>query len=174
MVCRCIRAAPKAIASAKCPAAIKRTRWMPGVWPTRSAWMAHTGNNRQRKTRCSKNCAYCAGMRWRRSATAALIARLRQSLYDYYPAALEAFDDWTMLAAWAFVIAFPTPEVLAKAGKRNWEKFLHVHKLARPATCQRRLEIFARAQQFAGSEAAIRAKSKLAPISATALRKFSR
>jgi transposase len=92
----------------------------------------------------------------------ALITQLRQSLYDYYPAALEAFDDWTMLAAWAFVIAFPTPEVLAKAGKRKWEKFLHVHKLARPATYQRRLEIFARAQQFAGSEAAIRAKSKLA------------
>jgi transposase len=31
----------------------------------------------------------------------ALITQLRQVLYDYYPAALEAFDDWTMLAAWA-------------------------------------------------------------------------
>ena len=58
--------------------------------------------------------------------------------------------------------SFPTPEVLVKAGKRKWEKFLHVHKLARPATYQRRLEIFARAHQFAGSEATIRAKSKLA------------
>ena len=28
----------------------------------------------------------------------ALITQLRQSLYDYYPAALEAFDDWTMAA----------------------------------------------------------------------------
>ena len=92
----------------------------------------------------------------------ALITQLRQSLYDYYPAALEAFDDWTMPAAWAFILAFPTPEVLAKAGKRKWEKFLHVHKLARPATYQRRLEIFARAHEFAGSAAAIRAKSKLA------------
>lgn len=65
-------------------------------------------------------------------------------------------------AAWAFVIAFPTPDVLVKAGKRKWKKFLHVHKLARPATCQRRLEIFARARQSAGSEATIRAKSAVA------------
>ncbi len=58
--------------------------------------------------------------------------------------------------------AFPTPEALVKAGKRKWEKFLHVHKLGRPTTYQRRLEIFARAHQFAGSDAAIRAKSRLA------------
>src|ERR1019366_2469662 len=80
----------------------------------------------------------------------ALITQLRQTLYDYYPAALEAFDDWTMPAAWSFVVSFPTPQVLVKAGKRKREKFLHVHKLARPATYQRRLEIFTRAHKFAG------------------------
>jgi len=63
---------------------------------------------------------------------------------------------------WAFIIAFPTPEVLVKADKRKWENFLHGHKLARPATYLRRLEVFARAHRFAGSAAAIRAKSKLA------------
>ena len=78
----------------------------------------------------------------------ALITQLRQTLYDYYPAALEAFDDWTMPAAWAFILAFPTPEALVKAGNRKWEKFLHVHKLGRPETYQRRLEIFARADRF--------------------------
>ena len=92
----------------------------------------------------------------------ALITQLRQALYDYYPAALEAFDDWTMPAAWAFVLAFPTPEALVKGGKRKWEKFLHVHKLGRPETYQRRLEIFARADRFAGSPPAIHAKSRLA------------
>ncbi|MGP8020704.1 MAG: IS110 family transposase, partial [Limisphaerales bacterium] len=92
----------------------------------------------------------------------ALITQLRQALYDYYPAALEAFDDWTTSAAWAFIITFPTPGLLVKAGKRKWEKFLHVHKLGRPATYQRRLEIFARADQFAGSAPTMRAKSKLA------------
>ena len=63
---------------------------------------------------------------------------------------------------WAFIIAFPKPEVLVKADKHKWENFLHVHKLARPTAYLRRLEVLARARQFAGSAAAIRAKSKLA------------
>jgi transposase len=92
----------------------------------------------------------------------ALITQLRQALYEYYPTALEAFDDWTMPAAWAFVAAFPTAEALVKAGKRKWEKFLHVHRLAQPKTYQRRLEIFSRATQFAGSLPMANAKSRLA------------
>jgi hypothetical protein len=83
-------------------------------------------------------------------------------LYEYYPAALEAFDDWTCPFAWAFVIAFPMPAALAKAGKRKWEKFLHLHKLGHPATYQRRLVIFTRATEFAGSEPIANAKSRLA------------
>ena len=63
---------------------------------------------------------------------------------------------------WAFIIAFPKPEVLVKADKHKWENFLHVHKLARPTAYLRRLEVLARARQFAGSAAAIRAKSKSA------------
>lgn len=92
----------------------------------------------------------------------ALISQLRQALYEYYPIALEAFEDWTMPATWAFVVAFPTPDALIKGGKRKWEKFLHLHKLARPETYQRRLEIFSRATGFAGSTPAINAKSRLA------------
>ncbi len=92
----------------------------------------------------------------------AFISQLRQALYEYYPAALEAFDDWTCPFAWTFVVAFPTPEALLKAGKRKWEKFLHLHKLARPETYQRRLEIFANATQFAGSTPVANAKSRLA------------
>ena len=92
----------------------------------------------------------------------ALISQLQQALYEYYPAALEAFDDWTKPSAWAFVVAFPTPQALVQAGRRKWEKFLHVHKLARPATYKRRLEIFARAAQFQGSAPIVNAKSRLA------------
>ncbi len=92
----------------------------------------------------------------------ALITQLRQALHEYFPAALEAFPDWTFPFAWAFVIAFPTPAALAKAGKRKWEKFLHLHKLGYPATYQRRLEIFARATEFAGAEPVANAKSRLA------------
>jgi transposase len=99
----------------------------------------------------------------------ALITQLRQALYEYYPAALEAFDDWTMPAAWAFVLAFPTPAALAKGGRRKWEKFLHVHKLGRPETYQRRLEIFGRAHQFAGSPPVVNAKSRLASVRAKQL-----
>jgi transposase len=59
----------------------------------------------------------------------ALINQLRAALREYYDAALQAFEDWTLPAAWALVVQFPTPEQLSKAGKRQWEKFLHVHKL---------------------------------------------
>jgi len=92
----------------------------------------------------------------------AFICQLRAALGEYYPAALEAFDDWTLPSAWAFVEAFPTPEALLKAGKRRWEKFLHVHKLYRPETYEKRLSLFAQAQTFCGSPATTQAKSLLA------------
>ena len=74
----------------------------------------------------------------------ALVNQLQQALLEYYPAALEAFDDWTKDFTWEFVIAFATPQLLVKAGKRRWEKFLHTHKLWRPETAEKRLQIFAR------------------------------
>ena len=76
----------------------------------------------------------------RRDHTPALINQLQQALYEYYPAALEAFDDWTLPAARAFVEKFPTPPDLVKVGKRGWEKFLHSHRLYRPETYAKRLE----------------------------------
>ena len=92
----------------------------------------------------------------------ALILQLQSALHEYYPCALEAFDDWTSPHAWAFVEAFPTPQALATAGKRRWEKFLHSRKLARPETFKRRMEIFARALEWTASDATTRAKSLLA------------
>jgi transposase len=92
----------------------------------------------------------------------ALVNQLRAALREYYPAALEAFDEWTSDGAWAFVTAFPTPQDLVAAGKRRWEKFLHTHRLYRPETCAKRLEIFPRADQFCGTPAVTRAKSRLA------------
>ena len=92
----------------------------------------------------------------------ALTNQLQQALYEYYPAALEAFDDWTAQGAWAFVKAFPTPQALVKAGKRRWEKFLHAHRLYRPETYATRLEVFARGDQFCGPEPVVQAKSRLA------------
>jgi transposase len=93
----------------------------------------------------------------------ALVHQFQQALYEYYPAALEAFADLTLLSAWELVIAFPTPEYLVKAGKRRWQNFLHAHHLYRADTAGKRMEIFARAQQFANPNAAVTtAKSLLA------------
>ena len=91
-----------------------------------------------------------------------LVNQLQQALVEYYPAALQAFEDWTRSSTWDFIIEFPTPQLLVKAGKRRWEKFLHTHKLWREETVSVRLEIFARADQFQGSRPTIKAKSQLA------------
>jgi transposase len=92
----------------------------------------------------------------------ALVVQLKQTLHEYYPAALAAFDDWISEGPWAFIEAFPTPARLLQAGKRRWEKFLHVHKLYRPETYEKRLEIFAQADKFCGTAPVTAAKSRLA------------
>jgi transposase len=93
----------------------------------------------------------------------ALVNALQAALVEYYPAALEAFDNWTVASSWTFVLQFPTPRDLVRRGQRKWENFLHAQKLYRAETAQKRLEIFARADQFVSpSEAVTRAKSLLA------------
>lgn len=39
----------------------------------------------------------------------ALVNQLQEALHEYYPTALQAFDDWTLPSTWEFIIAFPTP-----------------------------------------------------------------
>ena len=100
----------------------------------------------------------------------AFVNQLKQALHEYYPAALEAFEDWASPSAWDFVLAFPTPAQLQKAGRRRWEKFMHVHWLWRPATTETRLAIFARATALSGSAPTVAAKSLLAVSLARLLR----
>jgi transposase len=101
----------------------------------------------------------------------ALVNQLRAALVEFYPTALEAFDDWTSPGAWEFIIAFPTPHHLASAGKRRWEKFLHTHKLYRPETCAKRMELFQIAGRSASPNPAVTAaKSLLAVMLAKQLR----
>lgn len=92
----------------------------------------------------------------------ALLAQLRYTLHAYYPAALEAFDDWTFPSCWDFLIAFPTPETLEAAGPRKWKSWMSSHNFNFPATNKRRFVVFARAAQFQGSPATVAAKSLLA------------
>lgn len=91
-----------------------------------------------------------------------LVNQLQQALLEYFPAALEAFEDWTCSFAWDFIIQFPTADALVQAGQRRWQKFLHTHKLWRPETVEKRLAIFAQADQFKASPAISKAKSQLA------------
>lgn len=91
-----------------------------------------------------------------------LVNQLQAALREYYPVALEAFDDWTATYAWAFVEQFATPQALAQAGRRKWEKFLHAHRIYRPQTAERRLTLFAKATEFGASPAITSAKSRLA------------
>jgi len=91
-----------------------------------------------------------------------LVNQLQQALTEYYPAALEAFGDWTKPSTWDFILQFPTPQALTHAGRRRWEKFLHTHRLWRSDTVQQRLALFVQAQSFQGSEPVTLAKSQLA------------
>ena len=60
---------------------------------------------------------------------------------------LEAFDDWTVPYTWAFIERFPDTQALLKAGRREWEKFLHTHKLWRPKTAPGRLAVLEAANE---------------------------
>jgi transposase len=92
----------------------------------------------------------------------AFINQLRHALAEYYPTALEAFEDLGAMSAWMFLQRFPTPQLLEKAGKRQWEKFLHSRHLWRNESGPRRMELFAKATEFCGSEPTANAKSMLA------------
>jgi transposase len=92
----------------------------------------------------------------------ALVNQLQAALGEYYPLALESFEEWTKPYAWAFVRSFPTAQALAKAGRRKWETFLHVHKLWRGETAPQRLAQWQAGQQLNASAAVTQAKSLLA------------
>jgi hypothetical protein len=92
----------------------------------------------------------------------AFIQQLRHALAEYYPAALEAFEDWASVSAWMFLQRFPTAQVLAQAGKRKWQNFLHSRRLWGRDQGPRRMEVLARATEFAGTAATVKAKSLLA------------
>jgi transposase len=93
----------------------------------------------------------------------ALVLQLKAALHEYYPTALDAFDDWTAAYAWEFVLSFPTPQMLIKRGRRKQENFLHAHKLYQPELQKKRLDLFASAMEFANPNPAVTsAKSLLA------------
>lgn len=95
----------------------------------------------------------------------ALVQQLQAALREYYDAALESFDDWTLPSAWEFVIQFPTPAILVQAGRRRWQTFMHTQRLYCPKKARERMEIFARADRFASPSPAVTAAKSLLAIS---------
>src|SRR5260370_23906683 len=93
----------------------------------------------------------------------AFVNQLRHALAEYYPAALEAFEDWTSLSAWMFLQRFPTPEQLAQAGKRQWQKFLHSRRLWGSDQGPRPMEIFPPPTEFTRTPPPSQAKTPLPP-----------
>jgi transposase len=91
-----------------------------------------------------------------------LVNQLIAALREYYPAALEAFDDWTKPWAWKLIAQFPTPAALQSAGKRRWETFLHSQRLWHSSTAPERLKVFAAANALPSSAPVVAAKSLLA------------
>jgi transposase len=99
-----------------------------------------------------------------------LLAQLRHTLHAYYPAALEAFEDWTFPSCWEFLIEFPTPEALAAAGPRKWKRWLATHNFHWQGPNEKRLAVFARATLLQGNPSTVAAKSLLAVSIAKILR----
>jgi len=100
----------------------------------------------------------------------ALVCQLQAALREYYPAALEAFEDWTCPHAWAFIERFPTAAILVKGRKKEWDKFLHERKLFRPSTYPKRIAVFEGAGQWKVSAGVVKAKSLYAVAKARQLR----
>src|SRR5262249_59293770 len=61
-----------------------------------------------------------------------------------------------------FFERFAPRELLAQAGKRQWQKFLHTRRLWGSDQEPRRMEIFAHATELSGSAPTAKAKSLLA------------
>jgi transposase len=70
----------------------------------------------------------------------ALVNRLKATLKEYYPQAPGWFDDWTAPASWDFVLAFPTPEALARARAKKLYGFLRTHEIGLRPIWQERVE----------------------------------
>jgi transposase len=100
----------------------------------------------------------------------ALSNRLKATLKEYYPEALGWFDDWTKPTAWDFVLAFPTAESLARAGRKKLYGFLKAHRIGLHPIWQERVEGRAKTAPWPSDPATVAAKSLLATSLAKEMR----
>jgi len=100
----------------------------------------------------------------------ALVNRLKATLKEYYPEALAWFDDWTKPTAWDFVLAFPTAEDLAGAGRKKLYGFLKSHHIGLRPIWQERVEGRRKTPAWPSDPATVAAKRLLAISLAKQLR----
>lgn len=98
-----------------------------------------------------------------------LVNALQSALKEYFPEAPAWFDDWTSPAAWDFILAFSTPEALAKASRKKLYGFLKSHHIGLHPIWQERVERRA-AISWPSDPATVEAKSLLAVSLAKELR----
>ena len=100
----------------------------------------------------------------------ALVNRLKATLKEYYPEALEWFDDWTKPTAWDFVLALPDAVALAAAGRKKLYGFLKSHRIGLHPIWQERVEGRAKTTPWPSDPPTVAAKSFLAISLAKGLR----
>lgn len=100
----------------------------------------------------------------------ALVNRLKATLKEYYPEALTWFDEWAKPTAWDFVLAFPTSESLAGAGRKKLYGFLKAHHIGLHPVWQERVEGRGKTPAWPSDPATVAAKSLLAISLAKELR----
>lgn len=69
-----------------------------------------------------------------------VVQQLRATLKQYHPQMEAFFEDWTAPSAWDFLLAFPTPEALAKASKSTLCRFLRARHIGLRPCWQERIE----------------------------------
>jgi len=99
-----------------------------------------------------------------------MVQQLKDTLRQYYPAALGWFKDWTSQSAWDFVLSFPTPESIATASKKKVYGFLRSHRIGLSAKRREMVEARGSATEWPSDRAATTAKSLLAVSLAKQLR----
>jgi len=99
-----------------------------------------------------------------------LVNRLQAALKEYYPQGLAWFEDWSKPTAWDFVLAFPTPEALGRAGRKKLYGFLKSHCIGLHPIWQERVEARASGPAWPSDPATVEAKSFLAVALAKELR----
>jgi transposase len=100
----------------------------------------------------------------------ALVNQLQATLREYYPQALDWFEDWAKPTSWDFVLAFSTAEALARAGRKKLYGFLKSHCIGLHPIWQERVEGRSKGPAWPSDPATVEAKGFLAVALAKELR----